>query len=101
MTGKIYHIKSYPPESDEVKARLVIRPDDTEDKVCLWDLLLAFSMFQLQVTRLFLLQVKARLQIYKQNSEAIISAYSDVMIKVVYYLFLSHFFWFNKLGSYC
>uniref|UniRef100_M4FCW9 adenylate kinase n=1 Tax=Brassica campestris TaxID=3711 RepID=M4FCW9_BRACM len=57
VTGKIYHIKSYPPESDEVKARLVMRPDDTEEKV------------------------KARLQIYKQNSEAIISAYSDVMIK--------------------
>ncbi|KAH0914635.1 hypothetical protein HID58_029081 [Brassica napus] len=59
VTGKIYHIKSYPPESDEVKARLVMRPDDTEEKV------------------------KARLQIYKQNSEAIISAYSDVMIKII------------------
>lgn len=59
MTGKIYHIKSYPPESDEVKARLVIRPDDTEDKVCLWDLLLAFSMFQLQVTRLFFVEGKS------------------------------------------
>ncbi|CAN7030809.1 unnamed protein product [Brassica rapa subsp. trilocularis] len=58
VSGKIYHIKSYPPESDEVKARLVTRPDDTEEKV------------------------KARLQIYKQNSEAIISAYSDVMIKI-------------------
>lgn len=30
-----------------------------------------------------LFQVKSRLQIYKQNSEAIISAYSDVMIKVL------------------
>ncbi|KAG2314935.1 hypothetical protein Bca4012_065742 [Brassica carinata] len=58
VTGKIYHIKSYPPESDEVKARLIIRPDDTEEKV------------------------KARLKIYKQKSEAIISAYSDVMIKI-------------------
>ncbi|KAJ0235802.1 Adenylate kinase 5 [Hirschfeldia incana] len=58
VTGKIYHIKSYPPESDEVKERLVIRPDDTEKKV------------------------KARLQIYKQNSEAIISVYSDVMVKI-------------------
>ncbi|RID49900.1 hypothetical protein BRARA_H00664 [Brassica rapa] len=58
VTGKIYHIKSYPPESDELKARLVTRPDDTEEKV------------------------KARLQIYKQNSEAIISAYSDVMITI-------------------
>ncbi|AED93936.1 adenylate kinase family protein [Arabidopsis thaliana] len=58
VTGKIYHIKNYPPESDEIKARLVTRPDDTEEKV------------------------KARLQIYKQNSEAIISAYSDVMVKI-------------------
>lgn len=33
MTGKIYHIKNYPPESDEIKARLVTRPDDTEEKV--------------------------------------------------------------------
>ncbi|ESQ44508.1 hypothetical protein EUTSA_v10003444mg [Eutrema salsugineum] len=58
VTGKIYHIKSYPPESDEIKARLLTRPDDKEEKV------------------------KARLLIYKQNSEAIISAYSDVMIKI-------------------
>lgn len=45
MTGKIYHIKSYPPESDEVKARLVMRPDDTEEKVfAFWICcLLAFS----------------------------------------------------------
>ncbi|KAL1194854.1 Adenylate kinase 5 [Cardamine amara subsp. amara] len=58
VTGKIYHIKNYPPESDEIKERLVQRPDDTEEKV------------------------KARLQIYKENSEAIISAYSDVMVKI-------------------
>ncbi|KAL9281223.1 Adenylate kinase 5 [Arabidopsis thaliana] len=63
VTGKIYHIKNYPPESDEIKARLVTRPDDTEEK---------FTS----------LKVKARLQIYKQNSEAIISAYSDVMVKI-------------------
>ncbi|CAA7022925.1 unnamed protein product [Microthlaspi erraticum] len=58
VTGKIYHVKSYPPESEEIKQRLVTRPDDTEEKV------------------------KSRLQIYKQNSKAIISAYSDVMIKI-------------------
>ena len=44
MTGKIYHIKSYPPESDELKARLVTRPDDTEEKVFLLDLSLAFFL---------------------------------------------------------
>jgi adenylate kinase len=33
VTGKIYHLKSFPPESEEIKARLVIRPDDTEEKV--------------------------------------------------------------------
>nr|BAB10023.1 adenylate kinase-like [Arabidopsis thaliana] len=73
VTGKIYHIKNYPPESDEIKARLVTRPDDTEEKV------------------------KARLQIYKQNSEAIISAYSDVMVKVLGNFFLvSLNLWFLK-----
>lgn len=102
MTGKIYHIKSYPPESDEVKARLVMRPDDTEEKVfAFWTCCsLAFSMFK-PYSRGFLLKVKARLQIYKQNSEAIISAYSDVMIKVVDYFVSFSLFWFNKvLGSY-
>lgn len=35
VTGKIYHIKNFPPETDEIKARLMTRPDDTEQKVCL------------------------------------------------------------------
>lgn len=33
VTGKIYHLKSFPPETEEIKARLVTRPDDTEEKV--------------------------------------------------------------------
>jgi hypothetical protein len=33
VTGKIYHQKFFPPETEEIKARLVTRPDDTEDKV--------------------------------------------------------------------
>lgn len=33
LTGKIYHLKSLIPESEEIKARLVTRPDDTEEKV--------------------------------------------------------------------
>lgn len=33
VTGKIYHIKNFPPETEEIKSRLVTRPDDTEEKV--------------------------------------------------------------------
>jgi adenylate kinase len=33
VTGKIYHEKFFPPETEEIKARLVTRPDDTEEKV--------------------------------------------------------------------
>ncbi|KAG5559514.1 hypothetical protein RHGRI_009141 [Rhododendron griersonianum] len=33
VTGKIYHIKNFPPETDEIKARLITRPDDTEQKI--------------------------------------------------------------------
>lgn len=32
-TGKIYHMTFSPPEDDDVKARLVQRSDDTEEKV--------------------------------------------------------------------
>lgn len=35
-TGKIYHIKNFPPETEEIKARLITRPDDTEEKVQLF-----------------------------------------------------------------
>lgn len=38
VTGKIYHLKSFPPETQEIKARLVTRSDDTEEKV--WALVL-------------------------------------------------------------
>ncbi|XP_019198021.1 PREDICTED: adenylate kinase 5, chloroplastic isoform X1 [Ipomoea nil] len=58
VTGRIYHEKNFPPETEEIKARLVTRPDDTEEKV------------------------KARLQIYKQNSEAVLPIYSDILRKV-------------------
>ncbi|KAL4654271.1 hypothetical protein ACB092_01G366200 [Castanea dentata] len=58
VTRKIYHIKNFPPETEEIKARLVIRPDDTEEKV------------------------KSRLEIYKRNSEAISSTYLKIMTKI-------------------
>ncbi|KAG5006612.1 hypothetical protein JHK85_025154 [Glycine max] len=33
VTGKIYHLKFFPPDTEEIKARLITRPDDTEEKV--------------------------------------------------------------------
>lgn len=35
VTGKIYHLKYSPPESEEIAARLTQRFDDTEEKVIL------------------------------------------------------------------
>ncbi|WCJ29839.1 adenylate kinase family protein [Euphorbia peplus] len=57
-TGKIYHIKFFLPETEEIKARLITRPDDTEDKV------------------------KSRLEIYKHNSETVVSIYSNIVKKI-------------------
>ncbi|KAK4343264.1 hypothetical protein RND71_036358 [Anisodus tanguticus] len=58
LTGKIYHVTNFPPETEDIKARLITRPDDTEEKV------------------------KSCLQIYKQNAEAILPVYSNIMNKV-------------------
>ncbi|KAK2965785.1 hypothetical protein RJ640_009491, partial [Escallonia rubra] len=58
LTGKIYHVKYFPPETEEIKARLVTRSDDNEEKV------------------------KSRLQTYKQNAEAILSTYFDILHKI-------------------
>jgi adenylate kinase len=58
VTGKIYHQKFFPPETEEIKARLVTRPDDTEEKVM------------------------SRLKIYKQNAEAVSSSYSNITNKI-------------------
>ncbi|KAE8735432.1 putative adenylate kinase 5 [Hibiscus syriacus] len=58
VTGKIYHMKHFPPNSEEIKARLVTRADDTEEKV------------------------KSRLEIYKQNAAAISSTYKSIMNKI-------------------
>jgi adenylate kinase len=35
VTGKIYHLKYSPPESEEIMSRLIHRSDDTEEKVTL------------------------------------------------------------------
>lgn len=33
VTKKIYHVKNFPPETEEISSRLITRPDDTEEKV--------------------------------------------------------------------
>ncbi|XP_061990793.1 adenylate kinase 5, chloroplastic [Rosa rugosa] len=58
VTKKIYHVKNFPPETEEIKARLTTRPDDTEEKV------------------------KSRLEIYKKNADAILSTYSNIMKRI-------------------
>lgn len=58
VTGKIYHLKYSPPETEEIAARLTQRFDDTEEKV------------------------KLRLQTHHQNVEAVLSIYEDITLKV-------------------
>ncbi|KAG0499050.1 hypothetical protein HPP92_003741 [Vanilla planifolia] len=58
LTGKIYHLKYSPPETEEIAARLVQRFDDTEEKV------------------------KLRLKTHHQNIESVLSLYEDVIVKV-------------------
>ncbi|KAL6659581.1 hypothetical protein ACP70R_003621 [Stipagrostis hirtigluma subsp. patula] len=58
VTGKIYHLKYSPPESEEIAARLTQRFDDTEEKV------------------------KLRLQTHNQNVESLLTTYEDVIAKV-------------------
>ncbi|CAN6448048.1 unnamed protein product [Victoria cruziana] len=58
VTGKIYHLKYFPPETLEISSRLITRPDDMEEKV------------------------KARLESYNKNVEAVTSVYADLLIKV-------------------
>ncbi|KAK2658932.1 hypothetical protein Ddye_005465 [Dipteronia dyeriana] len=58
VTGKIYHLKYFPPETEEIATRLTQRFDDTEEKV------------------------KLRLHTHNQNVETVLSLYEDITIKV-------------------
>ncbi|CAK9168322.1 unnamed protein product [Ilex paraguariensis] len=58
VTGRIYHLKYSPPETEEIAARLTQRFDDTEEKV------------------------KLRLCTHHQNVEAVLSLYEDITVKV-------------------
>lgn len=57
-TGKIYHMTFSPPESAEVKDRLVQRSDDTEEKV------------------------RVRLEQFHANVEAVKDSFEDIMVTV-------------------
>ncbi|KAK3230084.1 hypothetical protein Dsin_001965 [Dipteronia sinensis] len=58
VTGKIYHLTYFPPETEEIAARLTQRFDDTEEKV------------------------KLHLHTHNQNVETVLSLYEDIAIKV-------------------
>ncbi|KAL2329390.1 hypothetical protein Fmac_022817 [Flemingia macrophylla] len=58
VTGKIYHLKYSPPETEEIAARLTQRFDDTEEKV------------------------KLRLNTHHQNVESVLSLYNDITVKI-------------------
>ncbi|XP_078171264.1 adenylate kinase family protein isoform X1 [Carex rostrata] len=58
VTGKIYHIKNFPPENEDIATRLITRSDDTLEKV------------------------KSRLQTYKKNAEAILPTYLNLLNKI-------------------
>jgi adenylate kinase len=51
--GKIYHLKTNPPENDEIAARLVQRADDTAEKI------------------------QTRLKLYHENKDAVCSVFAD------------------------
>ncbi|WZZ01545.1 hypothetical protein YC2023_073873 [Brassica napus] len=58
VTGKIYHLKYSPPETEEIAARLTQRFDDTEEKV------------------------KLRLKTHNHNVSDVLSLYDDITIKI-------------------
>ncbi|KAF5942124.1 hypothetical protein HYC85_019766, partial [Camellia sinensis] len=58
VTGRIYHLKYSPPETEEIASRLTQRFDDAEEKV------------------------KLRLQTHHQNVESVLSMFEDVTVKV-------------------
>ncbi|KAK6938030.1 hypothetical protein RJ641_031538 [Dillenia turbinata] len=59
VTGRIYHLKYSPPETEEIAARLTQRFDDTKEKVVL------------------------RLHTHHQNAEAVLTLYKDITVKLL------------------
>ncbi|CAI5485081.1 unnamed protein product [Closterium sp. Yama58-4] len=57
-TNRIYHLTFSPPESEEVRARLIQRSDDTEEKAL------------------------ARVEVYKQHVVHVVNAYREKLVEV-------------------
>ncbi|CAI7896830.1 unnamed protein product, partial [Closterium sp. NIES-53] len=57
-TNRIYHLTFSPPESEEVRARLIQRSDDTEEKAL------------------------ARVEVYKQHVTHVVNAYREKLVEV-------------------
>jgi cell division protein FtsL len=47
VTGKIYHVKNFPPENEEISSRLIMRSDDTFEKVLLLSIILTHCLFSI------------------------------------------------------
>ncbi|KAB5529883.1 hypothetical protein DKX38_019964 [Salix brachista] len=82
VTGKIYHLKYSPPETEEIAARLTQRFDDTEEKACLELICAPIILITSQNSVIFVASVKLRLQTHRQNVEAVLSMYEDITLKV-------------------
>ncbi|CAN6970015.1 unnamed protein product [Brassica rapa subsp. trilocularis] len=70
VTGKIYHLKYSPPETEEISARLTQRFDDTEEKASPYETL-SYSIY-----------AKLRLKTHNQNVSDVLSMYDDITIKI-------------------
>lgn len=57
-TGRIYHLTNDPPETEEIKQRLVQRDDDTEEKA------------------------RNRLRVHHENVDDVIANYTDVLVRI-------------------
>ncbi|CAN7080044.1 unnamed protein product [Brassica oleracea var. botrytis] len=66
VTGKIYHLKYSPPETEEIAARLTQRFDDTEEKASLYLYIYIY--------------VKLRLKTHNQNVSDVLSMYDGKMV---------------------
>ncbi|CAN6876513.1 unnamed protein product [Brassica oleracea] len=70
VTGKIYHLKYSPPETEEIAARLTQRFDDTEEKASLY----------LYIYIYIYIYVKLRLKTHNQNVSDVLSMYDGKMV---------------------
>jgi hypothetical protein len=47
VTGKFYYVKNFPPENEEISSRLIMRSDDTFEKILLLSIILTLCLFSI------------------------------------------------------